>query len=103
MDGDSVVFPAVCHVDGRIYAFFIIVAVTLVFIESERAIGSRIDFQFESVPRLFGGKLNIRTYRYYTAGSCEDRNGLDSDRIFDSLTALIFLTAIEIIPVRARR
>src|SRR5208337_3852616 len=74
--------------DGRIDSFFVVVAVALVFVEGEVAIGSAIDAQFDRVRRFLAGPFLVGPERKNGAGAHKKRNAVERSSSVDGAAAI---------------
>src|SRR5579872_5605416 len=99
-EGFRSVVPAERH--HCVLALFVVVVVTLIFVESEGSIGPGVYPQFDRIIRLFAGPLHIRTIRKNGTGPHEDWQMPDRSSRLDRLSAIKCLASPEIGPARSR-
>src|SRR5271166_1283556 len=89
--------------DGRADALLVVVAVVLVFIEREGAIGSAIDAKFDGIGGLFGRVLQLRTHRDDRARAYTQRNAIERRSGIDRPSPRMLLSGPEVVPSRVRQ
>ena len=78
--------------------FLVVIVVALVFVEHKTAVSTRIDAQFEVVPRLLTHILHLRTQGQNATGTHEHRHAVERRLKGDIPSALVCLVGPEIIP-----
>ena len=84
--------------DGGVGALLILIAVAFIFIEEERAVGTRIDTDLKLIPCLLTYILHLGGEGQDAASTYKHRHKVEWSWDGDALSTLVLLISPEIIP-----
>ena len=98
VDGQGAGLVVPMESDSGILAFLVVVVVALVLVESEVAIGTRLNAYLEVIPSLLAYILHIRTEGQDAACTHEHRNTVERGLEGHVLTTCVVLACPEVVP-----